>query len=117
MTFDVKPLVFYLSIAIGFAFFALGLVLTPGWWKLAWVAGSLGLLMVLPSILGAILDPLNVVRIHSYCRRIGVTGVKVEAFPNHYGVHFWKNDREHYAKCQVKAWQIKWKGLSPAEIQ
>jgi hypothetical protein len=50
---------FYVYLILGIGIFIVGLILTPGWWRLAWVAGSLLVAMVLPSILGAILDPLN----------------------------------------------------------
>jgi hypothetical protein len=109
--------VFYLAIAIAFVLLAAGVLFAPGLWKLAWVAGWLACLMVLPAVLGALFDPLNVARIRRYCRRAGVSEVRVDVFPNHYGVHFQKNQKSHYAKCQVKGWQLKWKGLSPAEIQ
>ena len=117
VAFNVKPLVCYVAVAIGFGVFGLGFVLMPGWWKLAWVAGCLGVLMVLPSILGTVLDPLIKARIRAYCRRVGATEVMVEAFPNHYGVHFQKNQKEHYAKCQLRGWQLRWKGLSPGDVQ
>ena len=108
---------FYVAVAFEVAVFGLGFVLLPGWWKLAWIGGFLLTLMVLPLALARVLDPLNAARIRAYCARIGVTDVRVEVFPNHYGVHFRKNDKDLYAKCQVKGWQIKWKDLSPSEVQ
>lgn len=107
---------FYIGVAAGFLIFASGAILVPGWWKLAWIAGCMGALAVLPLVLASVLDPLNVGRIRRYCRRIGVSEVNVEIFPNHYGVHFCKNDRKHYAKCLVKGGNIKWKGVSPEDV-
>ena len=107
---------FYVYLIIGFAIFGVGLVLMSGWWRLAWIAACLATAMVLPLILGAILDPLNARRIKSYCAGAGATDVEVEPFPNHYGVHFRKNERKHYAKCRVVRGKIEWKGTSPAEI-
>jgi hypothetical protein len=106
---------FYVGVAIGFVIFTAGTILVPDWWKLAWIAGCVAALAVLPSVLASVLDPLNVARIRRYCRRIGVSEVSIEVFPNHYGVHFRKNDQKHYAKCLVKGGQIKWKGVSPED--
>ena len=108
---------FYVYLILGSGIFIVGFILTPGWWRLAWVAGSLVVAMLLPSILGAILDPLNAKRIRAYCKGIGLTDVEVKPFPAHYGVHFKKDDREHYAKCEVVRGKIQWKGPSPSEIQ
>ena len=107
---------FYFYLVAGFAIFGAGLLLVPGWWKLAWVAACLVLAMFLPLILGALLDPLNAKRIRSHCTEVGATDVEVQPFPNHYGVHFTKNDRKHYAKCTVVRGKITWKGPSPGEI-
>ena len=108
---------FYVYFIIGFVIFGAGMFLVPGYWKLAWVAACLGLAMFLPSILAASLDPMNSRRIRSYCANVGATDVEVQPFPNHYGVHFRKNDRKHYAKCTVARGKIVWKGQSPAEVQ
>jgi hypothetical protein len=81
-----------------------------------WVAASLGLLAFLPALLTKVLDPLNAKRIQAHCAAVGVTDVEVQPFPNHYGVHFRKDDRKHYAKCTVAGGKIKWKGPSPAEV-
>jgi hypothetical protein len=113
----VRRLMFYVYVIIGFGIFVAGLILTTGWWKLVWVIGSVVVVMFLPSMLAVVLDPLNTKRIHSYCADIGVTHVEVKPFPNHYGVHFKKNGRKYYAKCEVVRGKIKWKGSSPAEIQ
>jgi hypothetical protein len=109
--------VFYVYLIAGFMVFGIGLILTPGWWKLGWVAVCLALMLFLPAILAKVLDPLNAKRICAYCAEVGVTDVEVTPFPNHYGVHFRKNDRKHYAKCTVRRGYIKWKGPSPAEVQ
>lgn len=108
---------FYVYLVAGFAVFGFGLILIPGWWKLAWVAACSALVVFLPALLAKVLDPLNANRIRKYCAGVGVTNVEVKPFPNHYGVHFTKNDRKHYAKCVVAGGTIKWKGPSPAEIQ
>ena len=108
---------FYFYFAVGCAVFGAGLIIAPGWWKLAWVAAFMVLLAVLPTLLMKILDPLNVRRIRAYCIEVGVTNVEIQPFPNHYGVHFTKNDRKHYAKCKVTRGKIEWKGPSPAEVE
>jgi thiol:disulfide interchange protein len=107
---------FYVYLIFGFVLFGAGLFLIPGYWKLAWVAACFALVMFLPVMLAALLDPINTRRIRSFCASVGASDVKVEPFPNHYGVHFRKNDQKHYAKCTVTRGKIKWKGLSPAEI-
>ncbi len=107
---------FYAYLILGFAIFGGGVVLIPGWWKVAWIAACIAIALFLPSMLASILDPLNTRRIKSYCANVGVTDVQVRPFPNHYGVHFKKNDRKHYAKCNVVRGKIKWTGPSPAEI-
>jgi hypothetical protein len=108
---------FYAYLIAGFAVFGVGLFLAPGWWKVAWVVACFALMVFLPSLLAKVLDPLNAKRIRAYCADAGATDVEVQPFPNHYGVHFLKNDRKHYAKCTVVGGKIKWKGPSPAEAQ
>lgn len=108
---------FYAYLVAGFLVFVAGLLAIPGWWKLAWVAACLALLAFVPSLLAKVLDPLNARRIRAHCAEAGATDVDVEPFPNHYGVHFVKNERKHYAKCTVAGGKIKWKGSSPAEVQ
>lgn len=108
---------FYVYLIAGLAVFGAGLFLAPAWWKLAWVAACLALIAFLPALLAKVLDPLNAERIRAYCLAVGATDVKVQPFPNHYGVHFRKNDRKHYAKCTVAGGKIKWKGASPADVQ
>jgi hypothetical protein len=108
---------FYVYLVAGFAVFIAGVLIVPGWWKLAWIAACLALMAFLPAILAKVLDPLNAKRIRAYCADAGVTDVRVEPFPNHYGVHFTKNDQKHYAKCAVVRGKIKWKGASPAEVR
>ncbi len=108
---------FYFYLIAGFAVFGIGLVVIPGWWKLAWIAACFVLMVFLPALLAKILDPLNAKRIKAYCAGLGVTEVEVKPFPNHYGVHFTKNERKHYATCVVARGRIKWKGPSPAEVQ
>jgi len=108
---------FYVYLIAGFVAFGVGLFLTPGWWKLAWVAVCLAFMAFSPAILARVLDPLNARRIRAYCAEVGVTDVEVQPFPNHYGVHFRKNEKKHYAKCTLARGQIKWKGPSPAEVQ
>jgi hypothetical protein len=108
---------FYFYLIAGFAVFGAGLFLAPGWWKAAWVVVCLALMVFLPLLLAKVLDPLNASRIRAYCAKAGVTDVEIQPFPNHYGVHFRKNDRKHYVKCTVSGGNIKWKGPSPAEVQ
>ena len=108
---------FYFYLVAGFAVFGAGLLIVPGLWKVAWVAAFLVLLAFVPTLLAKILDPLNARRIRAYCFEVGVTNVEIQPFPNHYGVHFTKNDRKHYAKCKVTGGRIEWKGPSPAEVE
>jgi hypothetical protein len=108
---------FYLYGVAGFAVFGAGLIIAPGLWKVAWVAAFIALLAFLPTLLAKILDPLNARRIRAYCVEVGVTNVEIQPFPNHYGVHFTKDDRKHYAKCTVARGRIKWKGPSPVEVK
>lgn len=107
---------FYVFVITGFVIFFAGLSFAPGWWKLAWIATFVGVLAYLPLILARFLDPFNATRIRKYCAEVGVTDVEIQPFPNHYGVHFRKNDRKHYAKCRVSWGKVTWKGPSPAEI-
>jgi len=109
--------VFYKYLIFGFVIFGVGLILIPGWWRVAWIGACLVAMMFMPLILSTILDPLNAKRIRSYCVGAGVTDVEVKPYPNHYGVHFKKNGQKHYAKCKVERGKIKWKGFSPEEIQ
>ena len=81
---------FYVYLTAGFALFGVGLLLAPGWWKLAWAVGCLALMVFLPALLAKVLDPLNAKRIRAYCAAVGVTDVEVQPFPNHYGVRFRK---------------------------
>jgi hypothetical protein len=108
---------FYFYLVAGFAVFGAGVFILPGWWKAPWIAACLAFMVFLPAVLAKFLDPLNANRIRAYCDSIGVTDVEVKPFPNHYGVHFRKNERKHYAKCTVARGKIKWKGPSPAEVQ
>lgn len=108
---------FYVYLVVGFAVFGTGLFFAPGWWKLVWIAAFLAMIVFLPTVLAKVLDPINAKRIRAYCAEAGVTDVEIQPFPNHYGVHFRKNDRKHYAKCTVAGSRIKWKGMSPEEIQ
>ena len=108
---------FYVYVAIGAAIFGAGLILAPGLWKVAWAIACLGILMFLPTVLAAVLDPLNTRRIRTYCASVGATDIEIEPFPNHYGVHFRKHDRKHYARCTVVRGRIAWKGPSPADIE
>jgi hypothetical protein len=108
---------FYAYLVAGLVLFGVVFVLVPGWWKLLWVVGALVFAAFIPLILEKILDPVNAGRIRDYCAKIGVTNVEVRAFPNHYGVHFEKNDKRHYAKCVVTRGQISWKGLAPEDVQ
>ena len=108
---------FYAYVIFGFAVFGAGLIVVRGWWKLAWVAACFLMVVFLPLILGALLDPLNAKRIRSYCAGVGATNVEVQPFPNHYGVHFQKNDRKHYAKCKVVRGKLNWTGPSPGEME
>jgi len=114
---DVRRGMFYVYASFGVAVFVAGVVLLPAWWKLVWTGVFVTLLMFMPQVLSGVLDPINVKRIRSYCEGVGVTDVRIELFPNHYGVHFRKNDRKHYARCRVAWGKIKWKGPSPGEIQ
>ena len=108
---------FYVFVITAMTIFGVGVALAPGWWKLVWIAICFALLTFLPAILGKVIDPLNIRRIRKYCEEVGVTDVQVQPFPNHYGVHFRKDDRKHYAKCRVTWGRVTWKGSSPAEIQ
>jgi hypothetical protein len=108
---------FYTYLVVGFAILLAGLFLVPGWWKLAWVVGSIAFVAYLPMLLEKALDPINSNRIREYCSKVGATNVEIRAFPNHYGVHFQKSDKRHYAKCIVTRGQIKWNGLSPEDVQ
>lgn len=108
---------FYVCVAAGFAILFAGMVIVPSWWKLLWLAAFVALLAAAPTLLARLLDPLNIKRIRAYCLKIGVTDVHVKPFPNHYGVRFTKNQREHYAKCVVARGKITWTGPSPSEVQ
>jgi ABC-type bacteriocin/lantibiotic exporter with double-glycine peptidase domain len=107
--------VFYVYLILGFLVFGVGLVITPGSWKLAWIAVAFSILAFLPLLLSKLFDPLNAKRIRSNCERAGVTDIEIQAFPNHYGVHFKKNDKKHYAKCKIVRGSIEWKGVSPRD--
>jgi hypothetical protein len=107
---------FYVYVVLGFAIFGAGILLLPGWWKVAWVGLGFVTMIFLPKILSLFLDPLNTKRIRTYCVEAGVTDIEVQPFPNHYGVHFKKNGRKHYAKCKVAGGKVEWKGPSPADI-
>jgi len=107
---------FCLYLALGFAIFGAGVLAVPGWWKLAWIALCLVVVMFLPTVLAKILDPLNARRIRAHCAAVGITNVEVEPFPNHYGVRFRKDDKKHYAKCAVVRGRIEWKGRAPEEF-
>jgi hypothetical protein len=82
-----------------------------------WIVAFLVFLAALPALLSKFLDPLNAKRIRAYCSDVGVTEVQIRPFPNHYGVRFTKNGRKHYARCVVTMGAIRWKGLSPAEVE
>ncbi len=107
---------FYAYLVIGFLTFLVGLMLIPGWFKLAWVALFFLGMMFLPLLLEKILDPLNSKRIREYCSNLGATDIKIRPFPNHYGVHFTKNGKKRYFKCKVIRGAIQWVGKSPEEL-
>lgn len=70
------------------------------------------LIALTPAILALVLDPINIKRIRSQCAALGLTDVRVDPFPNHYGVRFRKGGQEFYAKCAMKGFKLKWKGKS-----
>lgn len=107
---------FYAYLVIGFLTFGAGLLLIPGWFKLAWVALFFLGMMILPWLLEQILDPLNSKRIRAYCSNLSVEDIKIRPFPNHYGVHFIKNGKKRYYRCKVVRGTIQWVGKSPEEL-
>lgn len=107
---------FYTYLIAGFLTFATGLLLIPGWFKLAWVALFILGVMFIPLLLEKILDPINEKRIYAYFSNFGVLEIKIRTFPNHYGVLFIKNGKKHYLKCKVMKGKIQWLGKSPEEL-
>jgi hypothetical protein len=75
----------------------------------------LAVIAFLPALLARILDPLNMRVIRARCTALGLSDVEIEPFPNHYGVHFSRDGRKHYAKCVVAGGQIRWLSNSPEE--
>jgi hypothetical protein len=69
-----------------------------------------------PTLLGLLLDPLNMRRIRTYCSGLGLENVSITPYPNHYGVEAIKGGRRIYAKCSVVGKKIKWKGPAPSEL-
>ena len=110
---------FYVYLVTGFAIFLGGLALLVTQRNLllalGWVVLWLVLAMAMPALVSYIVDPLNTRRIRKYFAAMGATDVRVEAFPNHYGVHFKQNDLQYYVKCRVRGRKIEWKGKSPEE--
>jgi hypothetical protein len=98
--------VFYVYLVLGISFFGAGILLTPGWYKLLWIAGCVVVVVVLPAILEKVLDPFNARRITKHLASTGATDISVKSFPNHYGVNFKRNGTQRYAKCSVKRGQI-----------
>ncbi len=76
-------------------------------------AGIMVVLMLVPTVLTRVLDPINTKRIKSLCKAAGCTAIEVKAWPNHYGVTFQKEGQKHYAKCRVVGFSIKWQGKNP----
>lgn len=108
---------FHVYLVLGFAIFGGGMFLIPGLWKIAWLLGCVAVVVFLPQILSAVLDPVNERHIRDYCNEVGVTDVKVKPFPNHYGVEYWKGGRKCYSKCKVVGGKIHWKGSSPSDVE
>jgi len=79
-------------------------------------AGIMVVLMVVPAILGRILDPLNMRCIKNRCETAGFTAIEIKAWPNHYGVSFQSGGQKHYAKCRVVGRKIKWQGKVPVGL-
>ncbi len=72
-------------------------------------------IVFLPSILGGIVYPIDVLRIRGHCRKMRVSNVEIKAWPDHYGVSFHKDGQKLYAKCTVGR-TIRWMGKSPGEF-
>jgi len=70
---------------------------------------ALIVLMYLPNILSAVIDPRNIKIIIADCAAKGYENVRVKLWPNHYGVHFTANGKKHYATCKVEKGAVKWK--------
>lgn len=75
--------------------------------------GIMAVLAMVPFALGRVLDPLNMWRIRMRCEAAGFTVVEIKAWPNHYGVSYQKEGKQHYAKCRVVGRNIKWQGKIP----
>ena len=78
--------------------------------------GIMVLLAVFPTILGWVLDPLNVRRIRAHCKAVGLDVDEVTPYPNHYGVSFERKGKKGYAKCRVIGRRIEWEGRAPEEF-
>ena len=76
--------------------------------------GIMVVLMLVPTVLARVLDPIHTKRIKSFCKAGGCMAVEVKAWPNHYGVTFQKGSQQHHAKCRVVGLSIKWQGKDPA---
>ena len=78
--------------------------------------GSMVILASMPVLLGYFIDPINKKRIKKYCESVGCAEIKIDIWPNHYGVSFKKSGAKHYAKCQGRWGHLKWKGKTPEEF-
>ena len=107
---------FYVYVTLGLALTVGAVILLPWWAALIYLTMALALMVVLPTLLGKILDPRNARHIRAYCADHGISDVEVRPFPNHYGVRFRYEGRKFYAKCTVARGHIKWKGQAPDEM-
>jgi hypothetical protein len=73
----------------------------------------MAVLAKVPFVLGRVLYPLNMRRIKTRCEAAGFTDIKIKAWPNHYGVSYQKEGKQHHAKCRVVGRNIKWQGKTP----
>lgn len=99
----------------GALFFILVLSVVTRFLPVLIVFACLLFLALVPTIMGLVLDPINKMRICSHCAALGFSEVKIDVFPNHYGVHFLKDGKRCYAKCAMRGFKLKWNGTKPEE--
>jgi hypothetical protein len=76
----------------------------------------MAVLAAVPTLLGLILDPLNMRRIRTYCSGLGLENVSITPYPNHYGIEAVKHGRRIYAKCSVSGKRSNGKDQRPRSV-
>ena len=74
---------------------------------LLWVVLAVVVILpFVPWIWGKIIDPINIRSIRKACTEEGIEIIRIQMFPNHYGVDCVEVGQKTYRKYKMKNWKI-----------